>query len=865
MDSFAGVLRRRIIGLSVDRPKLIVRWMTGLTSAILIAAVLPLLIPETRQFLPVLQVDTDPENMLPESEPARIFHNEMKKKMDLHDLVGVGIINTQQEAGVFNRKTLAKIHELAQFSKTLVWENAEGDREGAIAADIMAPSTVDNIAQQGPGTVTLDWLMARAPETEAEITALRQKVDRLSHVQGVLFSEDGKAVALTLPITAKDISYRIYSRLREKVAEMEGNGDRFHIAGLPVAEDVFGVEMFKQMVIAAPAAMLLIFLLMLAFFKKTVLVVSPLLVALVSVIIAMGLLVITGHTIHIMSSMIPIFIMPIAVLDAVHILSDFFDVYRQKKDRKEAIVHVMNHLFTPMLFTSVTTAIGFASLVLTPIPPVQVFGVFVAIGVLMAWLWTMLFIPAYIMLLPGKTLEDFGGKATDNHHNGLLERFLARCRNLSYHHAGKVVVSFLLLIPLAVWGISRIVINDNPTRWFQNNHPIRLADTQMNQHLAGTYDTYLSLRSEAFDLDKTSVKQTIRDRYPALDSELLENHAELEGMAWLNAVERHLEDLLFTDGDQVYEEALQYLATLKEEGALFKSPEVLEYMEKLQAALAEVEVVGKTLSVVDLQKVVNREMYNGEDRHYALPVSQNAVAQHYLTFQGGHRPQDLWHFVTPDYSEATIWVLLKSGNNMAMNQVKKAADRFLAAHPPPHRLEAQWFGLTYINLVWQNKMVAGMLRAFLGSFAIVLLIMVFLFRSFWWGLLSMLPLSFTILVIYGIIGFAGKEYDMPIAVLSSLSLGLAIDYAIHFLARSRAIRAGTTDWATASKIVFREPAKAIVRNVVVIGLGFIPLLFSPLVPYQTVGLFIASILVLAGLVSILLLPALIKLLEKRLF
>ena len=107
-------------------------------------------------------------------------------------------------------------------------------------------------------------------------------------------------------------------------------------------------------------------------------------VAMVCALSTMGLLIITGNTIHIMSSMIPIFIMPIAILDAVHILSDFFDRYNTIRDKRQTIIHVMSELFTPMLITSLTTIAGFSSLALTPIPPVQVFGIFIAIGVFLA-------------------------------------------------------------------------------------------------------------------------------------------------------------------------------------------------------------------------------------------------------------------------------------------------------------------------------------------------------------------------------------------------------------------------------------------------------------------------------------------------
>jgi len=158
-----------------------------------------------------------------------------------------------------------------------------------------------------------------------------------------------------------------------------------------------------------------------------------------------------------------------------------------------------------------------------------------------------------------------------------------------------------------------------------------------------------------------------------------------------------------------------------------------------------------------------------------------------------------------------------------------------------------------------------MLNAFMGSFVIVLLMMIVLFRSFLWGLLSMIPLTITIGLIYGVIGLIGKDYDMPVAVLSSLTLGLAVDFAIHFLARTRMLYAEYKSWADTYPHVFGEPARAIARNVIVIAVGFLPLLFAPLVPYITVGVFLAAILFVSGSGTLLILPALVRLLEPLLF
>ncbi len=275
--------------------------------------------------------------------------------------------------------------------------------------------------------------------------------------------------------------------------------------------------------------------------------------------------------------------------------------------------------------------------------------------------------------------------------------------------------------------------------------------------------------------------------------------------------------------------------------------------------------MGKSNSLPDIVKTVYRELFMGKDEAFRIPDTPAAVAQTLITFQSSHRPQDLWHFVTPDYRRTNLWLQLKSGDNVDMKAVTAAVDRFISDNPPPVPLEHEWFGLTYINVVWQQKMVSGMLRAFLGSFLVVLAMMAFLFRSFWWGLLSMVPLTFTIAAIYGLIGIMGKDYDMPVAILSSLSLGLAIDYAIHFLARSRALREKHETWEETVTAVFGEPARCIARNVIVIGVGFLPLLAAPLLPYRTVGVFISAILLLAGIASLLILPALLTIFEKKLF
>ena len=448
---------KKLIQYSIENPKR-VTWLMVLAMIIMAA------------FVPMIKIDTDPENMLSKNEAVRVKHDELKEKFNMHDMLVIGVVNDEHPEGVFNVASLTEIYDLSRFAYDLREKTEDGQYEGVVQRDMMSPTNVDYIEPQGEGILKFDWLMSVPPKTEAEAKQLKDRMMSNELFYNTLVSEDGKALALYVPISSKDQSYGLANKIQDKIDSFAGAND-YHITGLPVAEDTFGIEMFIQMAISAPAAMILIFILMLLFFKKLRLVLSPLIVAMVSVIITMGLLIATGNTVHIMSSMIPIFIMPIAVLDSVHILSEFYDRYQMTGDRRATIQHVMKELFRPMLFTSLTSAAGFASLALTPIPPVQVFGIFVGFGILLAWFLTMTFIPAYIMMTSEESLANFGSAASE-HSNSLLNKVLKGAHELTYKRPAVTTLLLLFLTGLAAYGITKIKINDNPVKWFTKSHPI---------------------------------------------------------------------------------------------------------------------------------------------------------------------------------------------------------------------------------------------------------------------------------------------------------------------------------------------------------------------------------------------------------
>ena len=856
------MIKQHLINFAFQQPKRV--FLLMLVAVIIFAAMMPKII-----------IDTDPENMLPSDQEDRVFHEAVKHKFGINDLIVVGMIKKGPQ-GIYNTRSLGVLHQLSQQILNI---------EGIVPQDVLSLATVDNISQDGPGTIRFQWMMNQPPTSDTVAGEIRSAVENLPFLNNTIVSPDGIATAIYIPILHKDQSYRIVAEVEDIIDSLDSD-DSFYITGLPVAEDTFGVEMFLQMATSAPVAGLLVFLMMWYFFRSLSLIASPMILAMVTIICTMGLLIGMGYTVHIMSSMIMIFLMPIAVVDSVHLLSEFSDRYHKGTSPEAAMREVIDHLYKPMLYTSLTSAIGFAALALTPIPPVQVFGLFIAFGVMLAFFLTITFIPAYVISLSPERLQELAETTPQDDNNSLLAKRLKALGKGSLARPKILISAFLLITVASIMGVSKIIINDNPFQWFQESHRLRVADKILNQHFAGTYNAFIVLEQRndpelqaAFEEKTTAILEQAKSQSIDLSplwQQLLQSADEIVLSEYSASIyPQFLQNLVLKIDDQLFaadDEHVEYLEALLEstEGVLntskyFQQPEALAYIEALQESLLTTGIVGKSNAVTDVVKTVYRELNEGTPDFYRIPDSSAAVAQTLLSYQSSHRPQDLWRLVTPNQRSASIWLQLKSGDNVDMSQVIAHVDDYIASHPLPAGVEMRWAGLTYINVVWQEAMVKGMVTSLLGAFFVVSLMMIVLFRSILFGLLAMIPLSATILFIYGIVGWAGKDYDMPVAILSALSLGLSVDFAIHFVQRLREMVDKQGSFEKAIPLMFEQPARAISRNAIVIAIGFLPLLLSPLVPYNTVGMFLAAIMIISCLTTLVILPILMTYLKGFLF
>ncbi len=738
--------------------------------------------------LPKITTDTDPKHMLPITSPVRQYNDQVEREFELHpDVLVLGVVN---ERGIVNKETLTRISDLTSQIQRI---------PGVVVRDVNSFTTIDDVSVRS-GELVVRPLLERVPQSEGELESFRKKLFENPVFLNRIISPDGKATAIYIPIEPTANGKEIADRIRKLLPEWS-NGDKFYLAGDPVARDTFGAEMFRQMGLFSPIAGMVMAVALWFMFRSVLLIVANMAAAMISIIWSMGLLIWLGYPVHIMSSMSPVFLMAIAT-DTVHIFNEFFFRYREVGEKKSAIVDTMAAVGSPVLFSDLTTAVGFASLAITSIIPVRIFGLLVAFGTLVILLMSFTLVPAMLILLRKERLARVVGalpqKANDQPALADPPRVpsLSRLGEICVRRGKGIAILGCVLLAISAVGISRIRVNNNMVHWFKFNSAVRTADRVMNQHLGGTSTGYLVVQ--------TSSENAMKD------------------------------------------------------------PAMLSEIEGLQRALEKDPLVGKTFSVVDYVKWINRTLHNDDPSFYRIPDSPKEAGQYLFLFGMSAKPSDLNNVVDYPFQKANIILQLKSWDAGAMRDVIARAGAYLASRPLPAGGTVKPAGIAYFNLVWSHEVLWGMLTSFLAGVVLVLVLLVAETRSLLWGILSFLPLLFTIAVIYGVVGLAGKDFDMPVAVLSTLSLGMAIDFAIHFVGRFQRRYRENPELQPCLIWTVARPGKGIFLNAILFALGFSVMIFADLTPYITVGVLMAAIMLLSSVMSVIYLPGLIQLFRGQL-
>lgn len=281
-----------------------------------------------------------------------------------------------------------------------------------------------------------------------------------------------------------------------------------------------------------------------------------------------------------------------------------------------------------------------------------------------------------------------------------------------------------------------------------------------------------------------------------------------------------------------------------------KDPEVLKGMLQLQNRISKMEQVGYTLSIVNLVTEINRAL-TGKEK---IPATKNAISQELLLYEMSADSSELNDLVNYNYNKARITVRLKStsSNKLAeiITTIKNEAEQISG-----DAFHIRITGSSYLFKVLTDLLVNGQIISLSIALVGVAIIVGLIFLSIKFGLLSIIPLGFTIAVNFGLMGLLGIPLDTATTMLASIAIGIGVDYTIHFISRYRLELGRTENYETAVVEAIRTTGQAIFFNAVAVAMGFGVLLASNFTPIATLGALVALTMVLAASWALTLLPA----------
>ncbi len=345
-----------------------------------------------------------------------------------------------------------------------------------------------NVVRQLPpqdgddGGIEVTPLVGDRMETAAGAAAVRRDALDDPLLRGDLVSADGRVTALVISTDEERIDAvrgAVIEQIRAIVDTARPGGLTTYFNGpLEISETYNRITLANQQDLTPPVLLITIVALYAMF--RSVRKVALLVFAIgVSVVWTLGLYVLLGYEMNVLTSMLTPLVVVLAVADDVHIVQHFDREMREHGDRQRAFESTISHLVTPLFGASATTALGLLSLATSDVVAVHSFGVGAATGVMVDMMVSIVLVPTVLVWMRPDT-------HTPPQEAWLLEP-LRRLGRWSFTHATPVLVVTALVLVAAVTGVLRLRVDTNHVNFFAPGHPLHESADLMDRELAGIY------------------------------------------------------------------------------------------------------------------------------------------------------------------------------------------------------------------------------------------------------------------------------------------------------------------------------------------------------------------------------------------
>lgn len=459
--------------------------------------------------------DTSVESMVLQDDPDLADYDRFKSMFGTDELL---LIAVRREAGVFDPATLRTIERLRTAAAAV---------DGVQRASAIT-SVKGAVADTAADAVVVRRLADPFPETPEACAALRAAVAERPHLIDQLVSKDGKTATVVVRLKLDQTDKQreaVVNALRALALEPDAKALEAIVVGGPVLKvDLarYQAEDIERFSILVSGTMALVLLFALRSIMGTAL---PLATVLAGMVWVVGLFTITGHSMSIITGILPTLVLVYGITTGIHIFSHYQHTLALHETKHDALRDAVRYTLAPCSMNNITTALGFLSLLTSGIRPVREFGTFGSAGVMIVLALGFIIVPAALAWLPAPSL-----KTAEGLEHTRLQAWLGALLGFVERHRRGVLAAAVIVTVWAAVGISRIHVETRLVEFFHPDDPVPSGYRVLDTHMAGASPVEVVVE---FD-DARAVQGGFND--PDMQARLARVQSRLEALPHLGAM-----------------------------------------------------------------------------------------------------------------------------------------------------------------------------------------------------------------------------------------------------------------------------------------------------------------------------------------
>ncbi len=670
------------------------------------------------------------------------------------------------------------------------------------------------------------------PQTQKDLDSIFVALHDLRFYEGLVFKDSSNftLMAITLEKNILDTKERVpfVGGIEDQVtAVCDKFGVDVHFSGLPFIRTKMSQIIQQELVRFTLVSILLTSLILLFFFRSFPTLIFSLLTVIVGVIWCMGILVTLGFKITMFIGLLPPLIVVIGIANCIYLLNKYHEEYRNHKNKIKSLQRVISKVGRAVLFTNLTTAVGFGVFVLTGSSVLQEFGLTAFLALMAVFLVSIILIPVLFSYLPAPKKRH-----TKHLDYKFLNVLIAKIANLVQTQRKAVYIVTIALVATSIFGMTRLknvgYMVDDISKTDKLYTDLKFFEENINGVMP--FEIVVNTRRE----------QGISDVRTLLNIDLLErklsDYPEFSKPVSISQTMKFLNQSYY-DGDPRRYRPPSMLDLGSIMDALPKgntNTEMLNSLVDENKQKARISVQMADVGSVQIKKLK-------EQVELLADTIFNFRKKTQYTFTDSIIAIELIDSVTASF-DTTYHSIAK----VTYTPVDSTS-----------RTDLSITGTSIIFLKGNDYLINNLLMSLMIAFIIISMLMASIFKSTRMIVISIIPNLIPLLFTAGIMGFFGVNFKPSTVLVFSVAFGIAVDFSIHFLTKYKMELKHSASVPKAVAKVQREISTSMIYTAVILFFGFIIFVFSDFGGTIALGLFTALTLLVALLSNLILLPSLL--------